>query len=219
MLLITGCAAFRSEMGGAYGEGEENFGADPVDVVFVFSHARQIVGYDAVPKLESQRHILRGFDDIFIDAMREISNLDGYATYTEYASDVSNPTRRAMRDSLIAQYDYTVNIRFMKKTYFSRYFLGNLFSTVSLTTFPIRYTQYYSMEAKVYDSNRRLVATYERKASLRKWVETLLIFVYPFHPEARVREEIYVDFLHDLFRQIESERILVSPAMTEPADF
>ena len=37
---------------------------------------------------------------------------------------------------------------------------------------------------------------------------TLLIFVYPFHPEQRKKEELYVEFLHDIFKQIEKENIL-----------
>ncbi len=209
VLFLTGCASFRSGIEGAYqGGGQKNFGAAPVSVFFIFSHVRQIKGYDAVPKLNNKYQILSGFDDIFIDSITELSNLGGYATYTEFASDVSAPERRAKRDSMMALYDYTIKIRFKTETSFSRYFLGTLASTFSATVLPVRYSQHYTMEAQVYDSDQRLIATYKRQARLGKWVETLLIFVYPFHPEARKREEIYVGFMHDLFRQIESEQVL-----------
>lgn len=53
-----------------------------------------------------------------------------------------------------------------------------------------------------------LVKSYQRQASLSNWVEALLIFVYPFHPIEGKREEIYVEALHDIFRQIETEKVL-----------
>ena len=206
--LIGGCASFRSELGGAFnGDLKRNMNARPVSVLFIFSHVRQTIGYDAVPKLEDKYQILSGFDDIFLDAMREFSNVDRYATYTEYASDVNHPERRAQRDSLIAGKNYTVQIRLKAEKRFSSYFLKTLVSTITLTLLPLPYTQSYSMEVTVYNHERKLVATYQRGATLTKWVQPLLIFFYPFHPQQRKREEIYLEFLHDTFRQIDSERI------------
>jgi hypothetical protein len=179
-----------------------------VSVLFQFSHVRQTLGYDAVPKLEDKYRILSGFDDIFMDALREFSNIDRYATFTEYASDVNDPARRARRDTLIASSDYMIDIRIKMEKRFSGYFLKTLASTVTLTLLPMPYTQSYTAEARIYDRERKLVGTFTRGEKLTRWVQPLLIFLYPFHPQERKREEIYLQFLHDIFRQIESEKLL-----------
>ncbi len=205
---LGGCASFRSGMeDGFQGEPTRNIGAKPVSVLFIFRHVRQTLGYDAVPKLQNPDQNLPGFDDILIDAMREFSNVREFATYTEYASDVNHPERRARRDSLIADKDYTVNIRLKSEKRFAPHFLKTLLSTVSLTLIPLPYTKSYSLEAEVRDRDGVLLATIHRSAKLTKWVQTLLIFAYPFCPEEGKQEEIYLEFLHDAFRQIESERI------------
>jgi len=207
-LMIAGCASFRSELNGGFrGDVRPNLNAKRVSVLFQFSHVRQTLGYDAVPKLENKYQILSGFDDIFMDALREFSNIDRYATFTEYASDVNDPERRARRDSLIASKDYVVEIRIKMEKRFTSYFLKTLASTATLTIVPMPYTQSYTAEARVYDREKKLAGTFHRGARLTKWVQPLLIFLYPFHPQERKREEIYLQFLHDIFRQIESERL------------
>jgi len=208
-VLMSGCASFRSQLESGYkGEVKRNPDARPVSVLFVFSHVRQTIGYDAVPKLQPKRNALGGFDDIFSDALREISNVGTYAAHTEEAEDVNRPERRTKRDSLMQVSDYTIKIRIESKKYMVGHFLGTLFSAVTAVVVPIPYTYYYSMQTEVLDQNRNLLASYHREARLTKWVEALLIFAYPFHPEERKREEIYMDFLHDTFRQIESEGVL-----------
>ncbi len=207
-LSTSGCATFRSELGGRY-EGEEKRNTSkPVSVCFVFSHVHQMVGLDAIPKLQQRHQRVQGFDDIFLDAQRELSNLGTYATYTEESSDVNDPERRARKDSLITVNDYTLKIRIESKKKFSNYFLGTMASVVTATLAPIPYYQYYGVSADLYDHERRLVASYRRDARLAKWVEALLIVAYPFHPEERKKEEVYMDFLHDIFKQIESEGVL-----------
>lgn len=208
--IIAGCASFRSDIKGQFqGNVTRNIGANPVKVLFVFSHVRQINGLDAVPKLENKNHIVIGFDDLFMDGLRELSNIGQYATFTEFASDVNHPERRAQRDSLIAANDYLVKIRFTREKRFSSYFLKILMSSFSFTLIPLPYTQSYSMETEVYDNQHRLISTYNRSAKLTEWVQPVLILVYPFYPQERKREEIYKEFLHDTFRQIESEHILI----------
>jgi len=65
-----GCAAFRSEIsGGAKDALVKNYGEKPVSVLFIFSHSRFRKGLDAIPKLNTKRQILSGFDDIFYDAL------------------------------------------------------------------------------------------------------------------------------------------------------
>ncbi|MDK9701274.1 MAG: hypothetical protein OEM52_14135 [bacterium] len=207
--LLTSCATFRSDLSGAYtGEVKRNPNTAPVSVFFVFTHVEQTIGYDAVPKLVSKNSSTHSFDEIFADALREFSNTGKYATFTEEASDVNQPERRAKKDSLKGQFDYTVKVRIVSEKYFSGFFLGTLFSSISATLLPIPFKQYYRMETEIITKDGKLVGKYKRNATLSKWVETFLIFVYPFHPENRKREEIYVAMLHDTFRQIESEGVL-----------
>jgi len=208
LLFGSGCAAFRSDIGNAYrGETRLNEGAEPVTVAFIFTHVRQTRGFDAVPKLDSR---YRGFDDFFRDALPEITNIGRYATFTERAEDVNDPARRAERDSLAAASDYVIRMRFLRETSFAHQALGTIASTLSVTLLPVPYTRTYEVTADVYDRAGRLVKRYERSAKVTQWVETFLIFVYPFHPETRKTEEVYVAFLHDIFREIEADRILAA---------
>ena len=207
--LLAGCASFRGEMESAYaGKPSRNADSRPVSVLFVFHHVRQTLGYDAVPKLVGKNHNVSGFDEILGDALPELSNLGSYATHTVEAADVNRPERRAQLDSLMRVSDYTVRIRLESTRRFSSQFLGSLASSLTATLLPVPYRKDYTLKAEVLDRERHLVATFERHTALRTWVEALLVFVYPFHPEERKREEIYVEFLHDLFRQMESEAVL-----------
>jgi hypothetical protein len=208
-LILQGCAAHRTEVQGELsGETEKRYGEEKVDVLFLFSHSRQIRGLDAIPKRESERQILSGFDDIFFDALDEFSNLGSYASFTEYSSDVNDPVRRAFKDSLIAANDYVISMRISRETTFSKLFLGSFVSTVSATLIPIPYSRSYSMDTQVFLNDGSLVAEYHHEAKVTNWVEAFLIFVYPFHPETRKIEETYVDMLHGLFHHIDSEQIL-----------
>jgi hypothetical protein len=206
--LLTGCATFRSDLGHRYEGQVRRNEAKPVSVCFVFSHVSQMVGMDAIPKLQDKYQRLQDFDDIIIDAHRELSNLGQYSTFTDEASDVNDPARRKLKDSLMTAQDYTIKMRIETKKKFSNYFLGALASSISATILPVPYYQYYTVTTDVFNHDRKLIATYTRSATLTKWVEALLIVAYPFHPEERKREEIYMAFLHDTFKQIESEGVL-----------
>ncbi|MDP8228896.1 MAG: hypothetical protein P9M15_05535 [Candidatus Electryoneaceae bacterium] len=208
-LFISSCATFRSGIEGKFeGAGEKNYGAEKVCVLFIFSHLEQAKGYDAIPKLESSRQIIDDFDDLFIDAMGELSNIGRYSTYTEFASDVGDSRRRAHKDSMIASHDYIMKIKFSRENSFIQHFLSKFFSTVSATILPMPYSVDYSTTVEVFNSDDTLVKSYSREASLTKWVQTALIFIYPFHTERRKKEEIYIESLHDIFRQIETEKVL-----------
>ncbi len=208
-LVLAGCASFRSDMQSAYpGPAVRNPDPRPVSVVFVFSHVRQTLGLDAVPKLVGKNRNVSGFDEILGDALPEISNLGVYATHTVEASDVNKPERRAVLDSLMRVSDYTVRIRLESTKVFHFHFLGALASTLTASLVPVPFRQTFRLQADVLDRDRVLVASYTRQASLTKWVEALLVFAYPFFPEERKREEIYLEFLHDTFRQLESEGVL-----------
>jgi hypothetical protein len=203
------CAAFKSNMVGRFQTAPvKNYQAEKVSICFIFSHYRQMRGYDAIPKLDSERQRISEFDDFFRDALEELSNLGHYATFTEYATDVNNPQRRAMKDSLMQQHDVVIKMKFFREKSFANYVISNLLSTFSLTVLPVKYRQTYTITADVFDRQGKLIRSYSRRTQLSNWVETLLIFAYPFHPETRKREEIYVEAMHDIFREMETEKIL-----------
>ena len=55
LFLITNCATLKSDLIGQFsGPAVRNFNADKVSVCFVFSHFRQTLGYDAIPKLDNK---------------------------------------------------------------------------------------------------------------------------------------------------------------------
>ena len=118
-ILLTSCATFRSGIEGEFsGQVVKNYGAEKASVLFIFSHFKQAKGYDAIPKLESKRQIINDFDDLFIDAMGELSNISKYSTFTEYASDVGDSKRRAKRDSMITVHDYVMRIKVKRENSF-----------------------------------------------------------------------------------------------------
>ena len=208
ILISSGCATFRSDIQGTFlSESEKNYGADPVSVVFIVRHFQQAKGFDAIPKLEKKHQIISGFGDILKDATREFSNVEKYASFSEFSSDVSEPKRMALKDTLLASYDFSVALEIRKEWSFAKYFLGNLCSAF-LAIPPIAYTKDFSVSAEVFDSDGRLIKNYNRSGKTTKWVEALLLPIYPFHTERRKTEEIYVEILHDIFRQIEAEKIL-----------
>jgi len=210
-LFFVGCATFRSDLNGAYQDAlRKNSDLAPISVVFLFTHIRQTLGYDAIPKVVGKTAMIRSFDDVFHDALRELGNLEKFSTFTEEASDVNHPERRLVRDSLIAQSDYTIKIRIVEERHFAASFFAGFTTTISATLLPAPYRQSYRMETEVYSREGKLVGTYHRQAYLTKWVELLLVFAYPFCPEDRKREEVLMALLHDTFRQIESERVLTA---------
>jgi hypothetical protein len=209
LMTFMGCATFRSDLNGEYlGQSQRNFENQPVKALFTFTHIHQTLGYDALPKIVGKTSMIRSFDDVFNDALKEFSNLKLHATFTDEASDVNRSERRATFDSLKALHDYTIKIRIIEEKRFASSFFAGLTSTVSATLIPAPYRQSYRMETEVFTSNGKLVASYHRQAFLTKWVELLLLFAYPFYPEDRKREEVFLAMFHDTFRQMESEKIL-----------
>lgn len=207
--LATGCATFRSEVEGKFDSpGSNNTGADKVSVLFILKHVRQAKGLDEIPKLDSEGEIVKDFDDLFLDAMTELGNVESYATFTEFASDVSKPERRAKRDELISQSDFVVRIDFMRTYSFIGHSLGYVVSGLSLTVVPIPYSQSFSIEVEVQDADGDRIQRYTRSASLTTWIQTFLILLQPFHDEAKKKEQIYIEFLHDIFKQMEAEGVI-----------
>jgi len=223
LLLITaGCATFRSEVTGSDEllRTEEEEGVSTADiyrsvpasgeleVFFIFSHYRQTKGFDAIPKLEKQYQIIEGFDDFFQDAMGEFSGIGSYNAYTVFSSDVHDPKRRAMKDSLIEKSDYVVRVDVLDQDVFSHRVLAILGNSLSVTLLPMPYRHLYRTTVTLETPEGEKIARYVREGHTRKWVQTFLIFAYPFHPEKRKVEELYVAMLHGAFGALEGDALL-----------
>lgn len=206
-ILLSGCVASRSEIKGAYGApAAKNTEAQKVSVFFLFRHLGQQHGLDSIPKLQFQG--VKDFDNIFRDSLNEISNISRYDTHTELPNDVNNPERRQKRDSFRAASDYTLEVTFFEESSFAQQFFSGTISLVSLTAIPMPYSWDYTITADLYEKGGKQLRSYKRTATLSNWVEGLLLFVYPFYPFEGKREEIYSQSLHDIFRQIEAEKVL-----------
>ena len=205
--LLTGCIASRSEVEGLFdGPTQPNLHARPVTVLFVFRNESRTKGWDAVPKL--QPNAVKDFNSLFGDALREIHNIAQYENWTELTSDVNNPERRDALASARTAKDYVVEIDLAEESSFRQQWLSGLISTLSVTLIPMPYDWDYTIRARVFAQDGNQVAALERKSTLTSWTEMFLIFVYPFYPFDGKREELYSESLHDIFRQIETERIL-----------
>lgn len=206
-LILQGCATSRTEMTGKFNRPYQlNPEAGKVSVFFHFRHMSQQHGWDTIPKLRAQG--VSDFNNLFRDALVELSNVERYDTFTESPADVDLPARRDEMASFRKANDYTVTLDFFEETSFSQQFWSGLVSLCSLTVIPMPYAEDYTITAHMTDRNGRRVGSYQRKASLNRWTQALLLFVYPFYPYEGTREEIYSEALHDIFRQIESEKVL-----------
>ncbi len=207
-LLTASCATFPGAMEGAYSGPERSAPANrDVSVLFLLRHVKQAKGLDAIPKLIPERQIVRDFDNLLVDAATELSNLGSYTSFTEFPSDVSQPERVARREELISTHDYVVNVQILEEYSFVRQFFGWVFSTASVTFLPVPYTTRYSIEVEVIRGDSQ-VASYRRSSSKTMWVQALLLFIQPFHNDTIVRERIYIDLLHDVFREMEASAVL-----------
>jgi hypothetical protein len=207
VLMLAGCAASRSPVTGVFDRPtERNAGAAKVTVFFLFRHLQQQHGFDSIPKL--QAYGVKDFDNLFRDSLSEVTNIYQYDTFTENPNDVNDPKRRQQMETFRGSHDYTLDITFFEESSFKQQCLSGTVSLLTLTLFPMPYSWDYTVTAKLYDRQERLIRSYERKATLNNWVEALLIFAYPFHPLEGKREEIYAESLHDIFRQIETEKVL-----------
>ena len=220
-LLLSGCAASRSSLGGAFHgvpPPARAPAAEPVSVAFIFTHVHQNVGWDAIPKLHHQDRYANGFYDFFGHALPILSNIGSYATFTDLAEDVTDPRRRAERDSLAqGSHDFTVTMRFTRETSFPRQVFGTIASALTLTALPVPFTRHYSLTVDVTNRSGSLLKRYERTATVTRWVQAFLIFAYPFHPESRKTDELYLDFLQDVFREIEADGVLLREGRPNPS--
>ena len=207
LVAMQGCVASRTEMTGKFNQlSQSNPDPGKVSVFFNFRHISQQHGWDSIPKLKSQG--VNDFNNIFRDSLVEIGNISRYDTFTESPTDVDSPKRREELDSFKKTNDYTISLDFFEESSFQQQCFSVIISLCSLTVIPMPYTWDYTITAKVTDKNGRQAGTYQRKASLSQWTQALLLFAYPFYPYEGKREEIYSEALHDIFKQIENERVL-----------
>jgi hypothetical protein len=218
LLLLVGtlpaagaCAASRSELRGGFTGARSDAVApsEPVTVAFVFTHAQHSRGWDVVPKIQPANRHTSGFFDLFRDALPELTNIASYETFADRADDVTSSARRAERAGLTeGSHDFVIYMRFLRETSFARQAAGSVVSTVTLTLVPVPYPRTYTLTVDVRDRGGRPVKRYERAVAVTNWVGALLLPAYPFHPEARKTEEAYLEFLRDVFREIEADGIL-----------
>ena len=203
---FNGCISFRSDIEGAYkASAVKRSDAVPVTVYFYFSHLVQEKGFDVVPKIVEPR---RGFRDIFGEAMKEISNIQSFTTFTDNDNDVDDVPRRRTRDSLKTATNFTIHITFKRENSFAKHFLADLLSYGTATLIPAGFSWDYIVTAEVSNASGKQLASYTRSASLSKWQHFLFLFVYPFYPAEVKIEEIYLESLRDIFKQVEVEGVL-----------
>jgi hypothetical protein len=205
--LLAGCAATRSPIEGMFDRPlEPNLNAEKVSVLFLFRHQAQQHGFDAIPKLQTGG--VKDFVILFADALRELSNISRYETFTEQPNDVNEPKRREELAAARASVDYVIEIDFFEESSFKQQFLSGTVSFLSLAAIPVPFDWDYTISARINAKSGKQIASLRRKATLTSWVEALLVFAYPFYPLEGKREEIFSDSLHDIFKQIETEKIL-----------
>lgn len=206
LLLIASCATIKSPMHGKFeGEKASLIKSADVNVLFVFKNYSQTVGVDVVPK---NRRLPHNFNDMFREALEELSNIGSYNSITMDANFVNNKQKRQNLIRQKKESDFVIEFEIKKQRSFSKYFFGTVASSLSLTLFPVKYSDKYTVNAKVYKADGVILGEYQRSSELKKWVQTLMIFVYPFHHEKKKKEQVFVSSLADIFTQIESERIL-----------
>lgn len=205
--LLSGCVASRTPVTGLFEQpATRNAEAKPVSVFFQFRHLTQQHGMDSIAKLQVQG--VKDFNNLFRDSLNEISNVAQYETFTESPADVDAPKRREELAALRGRNDYTISIDFFEESSFKQQCFSGIISLITLTVIPAPYTWDYTITATVTNKDGKALRTYQRKASLDQWVEVFLMFAYPFYPIEGKREEIYSEALHDIFRQIETEKVL-----------
>jgi hypothetical protein len=205
--ILAGCAASRSPITGIYsGTAEKNAGAPKVSVFFLFRNLTQQHGMDSIPKLRD--HGIKDFNNLFRDSLTEITNISQYTTFFESPNDINAPKRRLELDGYRSSHDFTVEYTVLEESSFKQQMLSGTVSLLSLTLIPMPYSWDYTITANLYDRNGKLIRSYQRKSTLDNWMQVFLIFAYPFHPLEGKREQIYSESMHDIFRQIEAEKVL-----------
>lgn len=206
-MLMSSCVSFRSDVSDLYNKEPGFTKKNHVKVFFDVFHYKKDVGLDVIPKLVFPS-VGNGFEDIFKESAKNLSNIKNYEFFTNWASDVQNQRRRVFRDSCITASDYTLRVEILREKSFPKHFLGILLSSVSATTIPVAYTWKYAMKVVITDKSGQAIGQYQRNAKVTKWYEMLLFPLYPFFTEEKQTESLYLEMLSDIFKQIEDEGVL-----------
>ncbi|MDP1676186.1 MAG: hypothetical protein Q8L88_04915 [Bacteroidota bacterium] len=178
----------------------------PATVFFHFTHLEQEKGFDVVPKIVAPR---RGFRDIFGESMKQFSNIKSFATFTDSDNDIDNVERRTYRDSLKTSNDFTIHVTFKRENSFAKHVLATIFVWGLLDIIPIGYSWDYIVNVDVCNSSGMVIKSYSRTSVLSTWHNFVFLFVYPFLPSEVKIEEIYLESMQNIFKQIEAESVLM----------
>lgn len=210
IFFVNGCATFGVEINGKFDkEPVKNVSAKKVNVLFIFDHKKQLEGLDAIPKLVGQQMALKDFNDIFLDAVKEFSNLNNYNIISETAYDILWSDKSKKKETLKKNADYIIETTILKKESFARNFLGGMVSLVTLTLVPVSYPKDYEFVTKVYDAKETVIKEYKRAANLKEWLHLVMLFYYPYHSPEKATEEMYSTILHNIFKEIENDKLLI----------
>jgi hypothetical protein len=207
LFLFPGCASFRTDISGLYSSNSIFSTKRPVKVFFDLYHYDQAIGKDAIPKL-LYRPGINDFDDIFKESLKHFSNIKEFETFTNRASDIDDPDRRYIRDSLMNKSEYSIKIEVLREHQYAKHFIGAIVSSLTVTVIPISYSWDYSIIVTVTNKENQVEGKYKRSASITSWCQALLLFIHPFYAEEKKNEEIYLEMLSNIFAQIENENIL-----------
>ena len=206
LLLFSSCISYRSDIEGLYtADKSSNDQLAPVSVFFQFTHLEQEKGFDVVPKIVQPR---RGFRDIFGESMKQLSNVRSFATFTDNDNDIDNVERRTFRDSLKSSNDFTIHITFKRENSFAKHVLGTIFTWGMFDIVPIGYSWNYIVKADVCNPSGKVIRSYTRTSDLTTWHNIIFLFVYPFYPSEMKIEEIYLESMQNVFKQIEGDAVL-----------
>jgi len=204
-LCISGCISFRSDLEPVQKQKPPENPLPRATLFFHISHLEQDIGMDVVPKIINPR---RGFRDIFGESMKEISNIKSFSTFTDNENDIDDVKRRQLRDSLQSAADFTLKMTIKKERSFAKHFLADILSYGTLTIFPVGYSWNYVITVDVFNHSQKQIKTYSQVSSVTSWNEMLFVFIYPFYPREVKIEEVYLESMRNIFRQIENDGIL-----------
>jgi hypothetical protein len=206
-LIYSGCASFRTDVTDLYKTRTSETSKKRVNIFFDIYHYDQSIGADAIPKL--LRHPgINSFNDIFKESLKQLTNIKQYESFTNLSTDVENPNRRKLRDSLISISDYTIKLEILREKSFAKHFIGSLVSFSTLSIIPVGYTWNYNVTVSVIDKDFKQIGKYNRSAGVTTWYQVFLIFIQAFYVEEKMNEDIYLEMISNIFMEIESSNLL-----------
>ncbi|TFH00797.1 MAG: hypothetical protein E4H13_06560 [Calditrichales bacterium] len=207
IVMLTGCAASRTDIVGLYG-GEQKFTKKQrVKALFDFFYYTKQTGRDAISKSRSYSGV-SGFNDIFKESIKELTNISEFETFYNLSDHIDDPEIRKQKEDKIERSDYVIKLEFLQENSFSKHVLGAIVSICSFDLIPIGYTWDYTFTATIIKKGEGIIGKYSRQASVTNWFQIALIVLYPFHPEEAKTEQVYLESLTNLFKQIEDENVL-----------